>query len=91
MKFSIDITFILNVTFSQVLRLYVRLFEQRYESLEILAQMEIKKMLLDRLVNLLSRGYVIPVVKYMVKCWESTDTDISLIRCRPLSTAAPGY
>ena len=65
---------------SQVLRLYIRLFEQRYESLEILAQLEIKKMLLDRLVNLLSRGYVIPVVKYMVKCWEATDTDISLIR-----------
>ena len=66
--------------YPQVLRLYVRLFEQRYESLEILAQLEIKKMLLDRLVNLLSRGYVIPVVKYMVKCWEATDTDISLIR-----------
>ena len=69
---------------SQVLRLYVRLFEQRYESLEILAQLEIKKMLLDRLVNLLSRGYVIPVVKYMVKCWEATDTDISLIRSAEL-------
>ena len=54
--------------------LTTRLFEHRYMSLEI------KKMLLDRLVNLLSRGYVIPVVKYMVKCWEATDTDISLIR-----------
>ena len=37
-------------------------------------------MLVDRLVNLLSRGYVLPVVKYMAQCWESTDTDISLIR-----------
>jgi negative elongation factor C/D len=64
----------------QVLQLYIRLFEQRYESLEILAQLEIKKMLLDRLVNLLSRGYVIPVVKYIKMCWENIDTDISLIR-----------
>ena len=62
-------------------KLYIRLFEQRYESLEILAQMEIKKMLLDRLVNLLSRGYVIPVVNYIKTCWENIDTDISLIRC----------
>ncbi len=26
------------------------------------------------------RGFVIPVVKYIKKCWESTDTDVSLIR-----------
>lgn len=61
-------------------QLYISLFEKHYESLEILAQMEIKKMLLDRFVNLFSHGYVIPVVKYIVKCWEKTDTDISLIR-----------
>ena len=44
--------------------------------MEILAALEIKKMLVDRLVNLLSRGYVLPVVKYMAQ----SDTDISLIR-----------
>lgn len=65
---------------SQVLSLYISLFEKHYESLEILAHLEIKKMLLDRLVNLLSRGYVIPVVKYIKQCWEQTDTDVSLIR-----------
>lgn len=65
---------------NQVLQLYIRLFEQRYDSLEILAQLEIKKMLIDRLVNLLSRGYVLPVVKYIKGCWENTDTDVSLIR-----------
>ena len=48
--------------------------------MEILAALEIKKMLVDRLVNLLSRGYVLPVVKYMAQCWGNTDTDISLIR-----------
>ena len=61
-------------------QLFISLFEARYESLEILAQLEIKKMLLDRLVNLLSRGYVIPVVKYIKVCWENKDTDVSLIR-----------
>ena len=63
-----------------IFQLFVQLFEKHYDSLEILAQLEIKKMLLDRLVNLLSRGYVIPVVKYIKSCWEKTDTDISLIR-----------
>ena len=61
-------------------QLFIRLFEKEHESMEVLAQLEIKKMLLDRLVNLLSRGYVIPVVKYIKACWDQTDTDISLIR-----------
>ena len=33
---------------STLFQLYIGLFEQHYESLEILAQLEIKKMLLDR-------------------------------------------
>ena len=37
-------------------------------------------MLLDRMVNLLSRGCVVPVVKYIKQCWLRGDTDISLIR-----------
>ena len=61
-------------------QLYIGLFEQHYESLEILAQLEIKKMLLDRFVNLFSHGFMIPVVKYIKMCWERTDTDVSLIR-----------
>ena len=52
--------------------------------MEILAALEIKKMLVDRLVNLLSRGYVLPVVKYMAQCWRHADTDISLIRLTEL-------
>jgi hypothetical protein len=39
-----------------------------------------RKMLLDRMVNLLSRGCVVPVVKYIKQCWLRGDTDISLIR-----------
>lgn len=78
----------------RVLELFIQLFEATYEALEILAQLEIKKMLLDRLVNLLSRGYVIPVVKYIRACWDSTDTDVSLIRYfvrEVLDTIAPPY
>ena len=48
--------------------------------MEVLPTLEIKKMLEDRLVNLLSRGYVLPVVKYIAQCWSNIDTDISLIR-----------
>ena len=65
---------------NSVLELYMELFEGSYGEMEILAILEIKKMLVDRLVNLLSRGCVLPVVKYIVKCWQSSDTDISLIR-----------
>lgn len=37
-------------------------------------------MLLDRMVNLLSRGCVVPVLRYVKQCWQRGDTDISLIR-----------
>lgn len=45
-----------------------------------LPQLELKKTLLDRMVHLLSRGYVLPVVGYIRKCLEKLNTDISLIR-----------
>merc|ERR1711923_341911 len=79
---------------NSVLELYMDLFEGSYGEMEILAILEIKKMLVDRLVNLLSRGCVLPVVKYIVKCWQSSDTDISLIRyfvTEVLETIAPPY
>lgn len=37
-------------------------------------------MLLDRMVTLLCRGCVVPVMKYIKQCWISGETDISLIR-----------
>lgn len=37
-------------------------------------------MLLDRMVNLLTRGCVVPVVKYIKQCCQKGDTDVSLIR-----------
>ncbi|PSN38077.1 Negative elongation factor D [Blattella germanica] len=56
--------------------------------------LEMRKMLLDRMVNLLSRGCVVPVVKYIKQCWTRGDTDISLIRyfvTEVLEAIAPPY
>lgn len=64
----------------QILRLLIQLFESKQDELEILVQLEMKKMLLDRMVNLLARGCVVPVVKYIRQCCNKGDTDISLIR-----------
>lgn len=43
-------------------------------------QLELRKMLLDRMINLLTRGCVVPVVKYIKLCSQKGDTDTSLIR-----------
>ena len=43
-------------------------------------QMELKKTILDRMVHLLSRGHVVPIIQYIAKCVEKQDADISLIR-----------
>lgn len=64
----------------QILALLIRIFESKQDELEILVQLEMKKMLLDRMVNLLTRGCVVPVVKYVKQCCQKDDTDISLIR-----------
>jgi len=63
-----------------VLDLIVKLFESKQDEVEILVQLEMRKMLLDRMVHILVLGHVIPVLKYMKHCWSSGDTDISLIR-----------
>lgn len=64
----------------RILQLLVRLFEKPLPELEILVQLELKKTLLDRMVHLLSKGCVVPVMTYIKKCWEHQDTDVSLIR-----------
>lgn len=51
-------------------------------------------MVLDRMVNLLCSGCVVPVVKYIKQCWQRGDTDISLIRyfvTEVLETIGPPY
>lgn len=61
----------------------------RLTSLPPLWQLELKKTLLDRMVHLLSRGYVLPVVSYIRKCLEKLDTDISLIRYFVTEVSSP--
>ncbi|XP_050295137.1 negative elongation factor D [Anthonomus grandis grandis] len=78
----------------QVLELLIRLFESKQDELEILVQLEMRKMVLDRMVNLLCSGCVVPVVKYIKQCWQRGDTDISLIRyfvTEVLDTIGPPY
>ena len=65
---------------AKVLDLLIRLFEKNYEELDVLVRLELKKTILDRMVHLLSRGCVIPVITYIKNCWDRGDTDISLIR-----------
>ncbi|XP_066868885.1 negative elongation factor C/D isoform X9 [Kogia breviceps] len=79
---------------AQVLQLLVKLFETEHSQLDVMEQLELKKTLLDRMVHLLSRGYVLPVVSYIRKCLEKLDTDISLIRhfvTEVLDVIAPPY
>lgn len=78
----------------QVLDLLIRLFESKQDELEILVQLEMRKMVLDRMVNLLCSGCVLPVVKYVKQCWQKGDTDVSLIRyfvTEVLETIGPPY
>ncbi|XP_005104209.1 negative elongation factor D [Aplysia californica] len=76
----------------KALELLVRLFENTYDELDVLVRLELKKMLLDRMLHLLHKGCVIPVVTFITKCVE--DTDISLVRhfvTELLDMIAPPY
>lgn len=64
----------------KVLDLLIRLFESPQDELNVLVQLERRKMLLDRMVLLFSRGCVVPIVNYIKSCWQKQNTDISLIR-----------
>ncbi|XP_044153408.1 negative elongation factor C/D [Bufo gargarizans] len=78
----------------QVLQLLIKLFETEHSQLDVMEQLELKKTLLDRMVHLLSRGYVLPVVTYIRRCLEKLNTDISLIRyfvTEVLDVIAPPY
>ncbi|XP_048254735.1 negative elongation factor D-like [Haliotis cracherodii] len=78
----------------KALDLLVRVFESSFEELDVLVRLELKKTVLDRMVHLLSRGFVLPVVVYIRKCLEKGDTDISLIRhfvTEVLDVIAPPY
>lgn len=65
---------------SEVLKLLVGLFENKFPDLDTLLQLELKKTVLDRMVHLMSRGCVLPVISYIRERIDQQDTDMSLIR-----------
>ncbi|KAL9974128.1 hypothetical protein ACROYT_G011129 [Oculina patagonica] len=76
-----------------VLNVLIRLFESP-TPLDTLVELEFKKTVLDRMIHLLSRGYVVPVISYINSCLEKQNTDNSLIRhfvTEVLEMIAPPY
>ncbi|XP_048576554.1 negative elongation factor D [Nematostella vectensis] len=76
-----------------VLNLLIRLFESD-TPLDTLVELEFKKTVLDRMIHMLSRGYVIPVISFIHKCMTGQITDNSLIRhfvTEVLEMIAPPY
>jgi negative elongation factor C/D len=63
-----------------ILDLLKRLIEGSYPMLEVHVQMELKRHLVEHLVQLLSCGYVLEVVNYMHRCMKTENLDHSLIR-----------
>lgn len=78
---------------SQVLSLLIRIFESPTH-LDTLVELGFKKTILDRMVHLVSRGYVVAVVSYIRKCTDTQKVDNSLIRhfvTEVLDIIAPPY
>jgi len=70
------------------------LFERNYPDLDTLMELEFKKTLVDRMIHMLSRGYIMPVVLYMKDCMDKQVTDVSLLRhfvTEMLEMIAPPY
>ncbi|CAG0912356.1 unnamed protein product [Notodromas monacha] len=75
-----EVVLVHHILHEDVFTLLQNLFEVELEDLEILVQLDLKKMIIDRMVNLVSRGYVIPVLKYMANICQKEKTDYSLVR-----------
>lgn len=69
-----------NTLHEKVLELLIELMEIEPEDMEVLQQLQIKRVIIDRMVHLVSKNYVIPIIKHMRKCWQKQDIDVSLIR-----------
>jgi len=69
-----------NTLHEKVLELLIELMDIELEDMEVLQQLQIRRVIIDRMVHLVSRNYVIPIIKHMRKCWQKQDLDVSLIR-----------
>ena len=79
---------------SDVMKLLTRLLENSFPSMDTLVVLNLKKSVLDRMVHLVSRGYVMPVLHYISSINSSDKIDASLIRHfvgEILEIASPPY
>ena len=77
-----------------VMKLLTRLLENPFPSMDTLVVLNLKKSVLDRMVHLVSRGYVMPVLHYISSINSSEKIDASLIRHfvgEILEIASPPY
>lgn len=63
-----------------VFNLLKKLFERNYPQLDTLIEIEFKKTLIDRMIHMLSRGYILPIVSYIKACMDNQLFDVSLLR-----------
>lgn len=64
----------------RVLNLLIKLFLNNFPDLDYVFQIQLKKTIIERMINLISRGHVLPTVAFINQCWKEQDTDMSLIR-----------
>ncbi|XP_065840924.1 negative elongation factor D-like [Oscarella lobularis] len=65
---------------NRVLSLLISVFEVNYPDLEVLLQLRLKKIIMDRIVHVFSCGHIRPVLSFIQQCLTSKSTDLSLIR-----------
>lgn len=64
----------------RILKLLIKLFQNNFPDLDYVFQIQLKKAIIDRMLNLICRGYVLPTIAFINQCWKEEDTDVSLIR-----------
>ena len=64
----------------RVFGVLTRLFLANFTDLDNLVQIQLKKTIIDRMLHMMTKGHVIPVVAFLNTRWKEQDTDISLIR-----------
>lgn len=78
----------------EIFTILVKLFEFQFNDINDIFRLNLKKTILDRLVHLLSCGFVLPVISFVNSSFEGTSTDVSLIRhfvSEVLDMIAPPY
>lgn len=78
----------------EIFSVLTKIFEFHFSDIDDMHRLNLKKMILDRLVHLLSCGYVLPIIAYLHNCWKELSVDVSLIRhfvTEVLDMVAPPY